>query len=1023
MNIQKEEIFLNGLTSGTTLTLFSTYLLSNSQDIYVPTILQFDNLGLPISLSTFDGLNLWVMNNSNVYQPISAISNNYITGHSSVQKVDRIISDIAIENIKERFTASVSNEIAALNIISSAHTEYVFSKYNEIEDFYVNIKLNRTFGTLDTLNIYNNLVNSMPVQESSTGVLFGRLMAQQSIKDASGNNIKIPLRNVPVGIFNTSETYPQSTSVDDNGDRIFLNIKESATQQEYFNVQSFNSDSNYLRSGSTFTSVPNQYKHISTTNENGEFIIYDAPIGSQIFILDVDLLKQGLTKDEIALNFFPFPADDNAGIDTIPSFYFKQFPIDIVPAWGTIQTGYTELDITINLDLRKWATFYIPPMAFKGYLLGSNELSQSTPSINVDIRDMSKSGFPKHNIPVVEIHNIYDKDPEQTLLWNTEFAQLKKSANFFEHGFKAFKVRANMYDPIGFRTDQNGTPNTYPTSQGVWLAGYQFKFYYNDPSTTFRTTGFQYEWLSSGWVGRDNFHLNRGDTSTLSNEEANESQYTASTFPYDQPWSHLYPIEYTIPARPSILNFNRNTIGNRALEIPEYKDGDLVGLNYDHNIKDTSAGGYGSQFSSENNHWFSNRFSQEVSRSYIYRYEDGVSWQEKYSNGFEPNNPGFIVSAGDSNVVNGEKFQRVECGYGYWLRPGGWAPVAAMSWGDVIFPGAVQKNVGLSSSFGPGILHAGVSYDGITVSQDQFMEIYNINDKDIVVALDSDSAFSEGPLDIYRIIDPIDLSPKQLDVVPTFATYNFQSFYYQRGYNIAIAGLVPRLQTAVKNSGGNDREMLFSIATGVHGSFGYAQLWLRIKNNGSIDVTIPNNGIDLAQGDTKEFLASSLNLHNGSITLPGNSDFDFNTGKYNKSDYSMELFNIRHFKDDGTEFNFNHSDPDNFIIGNTLVSADVDPINYWLITKYEQLRTQYNSDDGTCELSSSDNDVGGSNSKWEHNVKMDGALFKTHGALNDGTFKGIAFYTSRITSELPSGCPSGSFDGGVIQSIPIEIYS
>ncbi len=1007
MNIQKEEIFLNGLTSGTTLTLFSTYLLSNSQDIYVPTILQFDNLGLPISLSTFDGLNLWVMNNSNVYQPISAISNNYITGHSSVQKVDRIISDIAIENIKERFTTSVSNEIAALNIISSAHTEYVFSKYNEIEDFYVNIKLNRTFGTLDTLNIYNNLVNSMPVQESSTGVLFGRLMAQQSIKDASGNNIKIPLRNVPVGIFNTSETYPQSTSVDDNGDRIFLNIKESATQQEYFNIQSFNSDSNYLRSGSTFTSVPNQYKHISTTNENGEFIIYDAPIGSQIFILDVDLLKQGLTKDEIALNFFPFPADDNAGIDTIPSFYFKQFPIDIVPAWGTIQTGYTELDITINLDLRKWATFYVPPMAFKGHLLGSNELSQSTPSINVDIRDMSKSGFPKHNIPVVEIHNIYDKDPEQTLLWNTEFAQLKKSANFFEHGFKAFKVRANMYDPTGFRTDLNGTPNTYPTSQGVWLAGYQFKFYYNEPETTFRTTGFQYESPGGTLVGRDNFHLNRNDTTGDSNESSNESQL----FPYDKPWSHLYPYKYTIPARPSVLNFNRNQLIVRKLELPEYKDGDIVGLNY--NTDKATAGGYGSQFSSANNHWFSNRFSQEVNRSFIYKYEGGVSWQEKYSNGYEPSNSGFIVAPGVSHVVNGEKFQRVECGYGYWLRPGGWPPVASMSWGDAIFPKAVQAGVGLSSSFGPGVLNAGVSYDNITVAQNQYMDIYNINDKDIALALDSDSTFSEGPLDIYRIIDPTDLSPKQLDVVPTFASYHFQSFYFQRGPNGT-----QKIKTAYDNTNDNGQDEYFSKYGGsVHAGYAYSELKIKITNNGSVDAVIPSNpNITLAPGEPHTFTTTEISLNDSFINLPGNSNFDFITGKYNNANYSMEFLDIKFYDSDG---DLKDGSRPSIVLSDTNVHADVVSPDYYLISRYGNVRTQRKSDSASCN--SQGNAFGTTSDDWVHSVKIDGASFNFPNTSGGGYLVDMKFWTAKIDTSSANYCGSSSFNNS-IYSIPIEVY-
>ena len=51
-----------------------------------------------------------------------------------------------------------------------------------IDDFYVDLKLERSYNSLDTLKIYNNLINSFPEQESPTGVVFGRLTAIQKIK-------------------------------------------------------------------------------------------------------------------------------------------------------------------------------------------------------------------------------------------------------------------------------------------------------------------------------------------------------------------------------------------------------------------------------------------------------------------------------------------------------------------------------------------------------------------------------------------------------------------------------------------------------------------------------------------------------------------------------------------------------------------------------------------------------------------------------------------------------------------------
>ena len=49
-------------------------------------------------------------------------------------------------------------------------------------------------------------------------------------------------------------------------------------------------------------------------------------------MVEIDLLKQGLTKDEVSLNFFPYPATPNPNIDSVPHIYFRQFSINVVPS-------------------------------------------------------------------------------------------------------------------------------------------------------------------------------------------------------------------------------------------------------------------------------------------------------------------------------------------------------------------------------------------------------------------------------------------------------------------------------------------------------------------------------------------------------------------------------------------------------------------------------------------------------------------------------------------------------------------
>jgi len=1050
MNIQSEEITIKEFTTGSTLIFFSTELSAASESFQgqeiIPTIVWLNGLNQPHKVTSFSGNTIWTLNSENYNVQIQEVSDNYITGHSFIRDFNYLIEEQDFEEFKERFeytidytliikSLSASSSVTGAEAIPPLHTDYVFKLNHEVDDFYVNVNLKRTFGTLDTLNIYNNLVNSFPSQEANTGVVFGRLMALQNIKDSAGNNIKIPLRNVPIGIFSPSEDYASTSSVDENGDRIFLNTKESSLPIDYFNIESWSADTgDYLRSSSQFTSVPEHYKYITTTNENGEFIIYDAPVGTQIVVFEVDLFKQGLTKDEIALNFFPFPPSNDALLDQIPSFTFKQFPIDVVPAWGTSQTGYTELNITANIDLRKWSTFYIPPMAYQGNKLGSIELLSFSPSLNVDIRDMSKEGFPVSKIPLVEIQNIYDKDEEQTLLWDSEFVQLKKSAKFFTHGFKAFKVRANMYDPYGYRTDSDGVKKIHPSAQGVWLSGYQFKLYYNEPNSIFRTTGFQrtFGFDSPSWRGRDGFHLNRGENSPKTNIDAANQTYP----PYDKPWNHLYPEPYKIPEKPKIKNFNRSLPNPNPtrlpgsnpyyLEQPEYKDGDLIGLKINaSSVLNDGSGGFGVQRSTTNNLWFSNRFSKEVTSGYVYKYEAGVAFDETYANGYQPSNPAYPIQPGISKVVNGEKYQRVECGYGYWLRPEGWPPVSAEPWGDTIYSQSTRPGFGLTVGFEPSILTVGQDNGNIKVqAQNVPIDVYNFEDKDLALALDSKATYGEGGLNIYRIIDPKERIPQGPTVTPTSATFRFQDFYFQRGPNNALdeLGIIgQKIRTGHITSSGDGDDNFFSklIGGSPHAQFGYNLLQFEITNNGNISVTIPGTSVTIQPGGSATFSMTELPLQGAILTLPGNSNFDFVTSKYLSANYTMKFKNILCKKSDGSNFLLSANNiPQERIIANTNVPADTTPPNYYLITRYGDVRTQWNNNSEQCSPSSSnfDDAVVLFPGNWTNSVKMNGALFQVPNTSGGGYIIDMRFWDDPISTT----CGASSFGSGKFR-IPIEV--
>jgi hypothetical protein len=1023
--IQQEELHIKQFTTGVTFYIFSDTIYNNlpeSPSEYEGPFLSyvlFNDQNEIYSLNYFTGSTIWTRNNHNNYIPIGELGWNYQTGYTIVKTVASNLSQENIDSMTSLMLSRLSDPTRPGTPPSaSAATNYVFYKKELIDDFYIDLKIERGYNSLDTLKINNNLVNSFPEQNSPTGVVFGRLTAIQKLKGEFGENIRIPLVNVPIGIFNSSDEFPSIFSTDENGDRLSLNIKEAANPNQYFNNYSYFSDYNqYLKSADSFSAVPAQYKYVTLTNDNGEFVLYDIPVGQQTAIFEVDLFKQGLTKDEIALNFFPFPGTEDANIDSTPSFVYKQFPVDVVPAWGLGQTGYTSLDININLDLRKWATFYVAPISVNGYQLESPELSNLGSALNVEVRDMSRVGFPTTNLPIVQIPNILEKDTDQALLWLNEFSQLTNVIKFYKNGFNAFKVRANMYDPNGYRTNSDGFPVNNSYNKGVWLAGYQFLMYFNNKSSIFRSTGFQRDWNLG--VGRDNFHLNRGIESGTKNSETPPD----FQFPYNKPWTIDFPEKYSIPHKPTQLNFDRTNPATRLrdssnrvyLEQPLYLDGDMVGLAVNEaSVNSQGVGGFGLQYSFNSNFYFGNRFAQEITNKSIYKYENRVSWGEKYSNGYEPSNPGFPVQPGVSSVLGGEKYQRVECGYGYWLKPDGWPPIAIDSYGDLIFTESLRPTDVLSSTSGPGELNVGDSNGRLVVkAQNIFIDIYNIGERDIALALDNEATFSEGGLDIYRVIDSNNFLPQGNPIVPTFVTFNFQSIYYQRGGNSQ------RIQTATKNGGGNDNEEFFSRAVGgVHGGVDYSFLKFSIKNNGIIPVLIPNTSITLEPNQTFTTLASSFGLDNLALKLPGNSNFDFINGRYQNADYTMEFIDITHRREDGSTWpSSSQSNFYNKVIAGTNVSASVNNPNYYLISRWNNVRTQYNGDNKSCENGNSNSqNIGGTDGKWEHSVKMDGALFETPNTNNGGGLFDIRFWSAPINAT----CGSYNFKDGV-KSIAIEV--
>jgi hypothetical protein len=740
------------------------------------------------------------------------------------------------------------------------------------EDYNIDITIQRTFDVLETLSVKNNALSSVPNQESDTGVLFGTLYATQKIKNENGEKVKIPLANTPIVLFNPSTEFPQISSVDEDGNRIVLNLTQNSNFDDYPDLESYVLDvgKNYaekilgsnevnsrfdgmqpLLKTENSKQLPEKYKYSTITNDKGEFILQNVPTGSQVLMFEVDLLKQGLTKDEVALNNFPYPTDEEPNVDTVPHFYFRQIPVNIVPAWGNFQTGYTRVDISANLDLRKWGTYFVSPISFGGKTMDELLSSGYFDPLTILARDMTREGFPLTN-EIVEIYDIYNRNLNQRKEWINEFKFQKPKIEFRQNNYQVFKLPANLYDPNGSPSKNSGRTEL-SDKNGVWLCSYQFKMFYGKSSNIYKTTGFIREKLAENGKSSNHFDINRGSDNNPSSATGLEERSSLGKFPYEKPWTIEYPEKYSIPSRPFEINETKSF--NVQVE-PRYFDGDLAGEYADKNSSEPK--GYGLMQSLDDGQPIHNSFAQSVTKAKIYKYENNVSWHEEYSNGYRRDLHKQLFPNKQFEVKNGDKYQRVEAGFLYWLRPEGWARIKHDVWGDILLSSDIDSKYDAPDNLYPPNLIQSMYRAGETLTIKMDTSI-------------SPSWLRNGSLDIYRVID--DTPESLIPAGPPFIKKTIRVV----------------LQNMWRNKKKTDSRLQFDIAGDRSKLTPISIAIIEVKNNGSIATEPTIGGVKerINPGQTKTFQIFS----GAELDLPSNVEFNIEENFYARSSYSLKFKN------------------------------------------------------------------------------------------------------------------------------------
>jgi hypothetical protein len=922
--MNQEQIFFEGQNQKTSIKFFTNYTGQTSDDnkiYYVIADLNHTNFRLVESLIDTQ----FVLDNDNYYVPFSSAGYKIYTGSVIHNESINVYTEDQKNTILSNYVQNIQNEAIQNSTNISNIFSTVFFEDSAYSDYYLNVKINRSVDTLDTLNVYNIPYNDGTKFTNDTGVLYGKIEAIQVLLDDSGNNLRIPIKNASIGIFSPSDEFPYVGSVDQNGNRIRLNLFENIQTnnllQSYGSFQSFLTDVKNSPKDYENDTIPAKYKYTTVTNDYGEFVLHGIPVGQQTLMIEIDLLKQGLEPEEVALNFFPYSTLDEPNVSNIPHLYFNQFPVNIVPSWGEIQTGYTEIDLAVVLDLRKWITYYTYPISAKVGSASniSNNINQSpkileelnavgiTNPFTVFVRDMTKpfnvAVPPK--IELVKIVDIYDKNLEFKSGWNEEFKTKGNKIDFYTSGYNAFKLPANLYDPNGTNTNGN---------LGVWLGAYQIKTAFPNQDISYQATGYQEEWpTDENGEGRyykaNHYDLNRYDYWYKEDTQPLPGSGIGK-WPYEKPWSLKYPEDYIITKKPSVPNplkkftpdnnpilnvdiTNRNGVVNnyqltsgQFFTEPRFLDGDMVGGS---DAYGTNANGYGLQ--NYNGVYGGNDFSREITKNEIWRYEGNHYWGEEWSNGYCPgltpygNFDKYPDSRDGKPDIYGEKWQRLEAGFAYWLRPRGWPRVKNENWGDHL----------LENDYNPLANH---DYDSIFQSpihyKSYFFSIYNYIDE-VTLQVGANSSFLSqfGGLSIYRVEKPYYTNPKKPPFTAKFARFHIQEIIID--------------QSKDKDSYEGDDQKIKKICYPDNGTFGGAKCGLATGNNNTANAFIwlekggrqddgDNNTVqqcniqfsttDVYGGVTMRIVnigTTNVNI-NGTEVVPGNYDKGINVTVYRNSE-------------------------------------------------------------------------------------------------------------------------------------------
>lgn len=255
-------------------------------------------------------------------------------------------------------------------------TYRIRTKLGETEPINIPVQLMQEYNSFEILSLKINTNDTYRSYTSTEGIVVGRV-------STANNGLGIP--NVRVSIFVPKGTYTQSDEeavlypfsapTDTDGDRVRYNLLPSDSDVDCYQVIGTLPTKRKILDNETVCEVFDKfYKYTTVTNEAGDFMLSNIPVGKQRIHIDADLSDIGPF-----LSQKPYDMIENLGfeknrfestrqfktskdLDSLAQVITQNKSVYVYPYWGdstenSVEMKITRTDLSLNYEFKTGAIF------------------------------------------------------------------------------------------------------------------------------------------------------------------------------------------------------------------------------------------------------------------------------------------------------------------------------------------------------------------------------------------------------------------------------------------------------------------------------------------------------------------------------------------------------------------------------------------------------------------------------------------------------------------------------------------